>query len=113
LTADFESPGDYLPLNCPERSKGQFWGQKIQGPIKKSQEMPHYMFYPRQKICLLDLQNQRYIGIFMSRREKEGEKRRERERASERAKARATATVREEEKDKEREREQKCGRFYF
>jgi hypothetical protein len=40
--------------------------QKGQGPLKKSQEM----FYPTKK-NLQDFQNQRYVGIFMSLRERE------------------------------------------
>jgi hypothetical protein len=48
--------------------------------------MTHYIFCPRQKI-LLDFQNQRYIGIFMSlreSREREHGRARERERKRER-----------------------------
>jgi hypothetical protein len=40
--------------------------------------MPHYIFGPRQKNYLLDFQNQRFIGIFMSLRERESKSERER-----------------------------------
>jgi hypothetical protein len=46
-----------------------FWGQKGQGPLEKPQEITHYMFAPDKK-NLQDFQNQRYIGIFMSQRER-------------------------------------------
>ncbi len=42
--------------------------QKGRGPLEKPQEMPHYMFCPRQKNNFQDFQNQRCIGIFMSQR---------------------------------------------
>ncbi len=48
--------------------------------VKKSQEMPHYMLCPRQKKNLQDFHNQRYIGIFMSLRERERDRGGERER---------------------------------
>ncbi len=62
---------------------GQFRGQKGRDPLEKPQEMPHYMFYPRQKNNFQDFQNQRFIGIFMSQRRREkrderGERREER-----------------------------------
>jgi hypothetical protein len=55
--------------------------------------MPHSMFCPREKKYSPALQNQRFIGIFMSLREKERESKSEgegeRERGRERARARA------------------------
>ena len=39
------------PLNCPERSEGQFWGQKSRGPLKMSREMAHKGFVPKKKLC--------------------------------------------------------------
>ncbi len=42
----------FWSLNCPEHSEGQFWAQKGRGPPKKSQEMTHYLFCPRQKRTL-------------------------------------------------------------
>ncbi len=41
--------------------------------------MPYYKFCPEKKINPLHFQNQKYIGIFMSQREKGGEKEGERE----------------------------------
>jgi hypothetical protein len=46
------------------------------------QEMPHYIFCPRQKNNFQDFQNQRCIGIFMSQREGERERASERENKS-------------------------------
>jgi hypothetical protein len=46
--------------------------------------LPHYMFCRRQKNNLQDFQNQRYIGIFMSLRERERQRKRDREREIER-----------------------------
>jgi hypothetical protein len=78
-----------------------------------------YFFFAAKKKNLLDFQNQRHIGIFMSLRE------RERERASARARGRARVRERERkregegevegerERERQREREQKCGWLYF
>jgi hypothetical protein len=38
------------PLNCPERSKGQFRGQKGRGPLKMSLEMAQKVIVPKKKI---------------------------------------------------------------
>jgi len=38
------------PLNCPERSEGQFRGQKSRGPLKMSREMSHKLICPKPKI---------------------------------------------------------------
>ncbi len=70
--------------------------------------MPHYMFCPSQKNNPLHFQNQRYIGIFMSLRERE---RGEGERGGERAREKKKEKVKE--KEKEKERVKKCGRLYF
>ncbi len=72
------------------------------GHFGKFQEMPQYMFCPRQKINPMHFQNQRYIGIFMSLREREREKERARARARAIARARAKARVRERERERER-----------
>ncbi len=97
----FEGLIPFWTLYCLVCSEGWFWGQIGQGPLKKSQEMPHYMFCPRQekksrtfKIRVL------YIGIFMSLRERE----KERERASERGKERG----REQEGEREQKQELLC-----
>jgi hypothetical protein len=50
-----------------------FEGLKRSRPLEKSREMPHYMYCPRQQNNPLHCQNQRYIGIFMSLREREKE----------------------------------------
>jgi hypothetical protein len=55
----------FLPLNCPECSKEQFWGQKSLGPLEKSQEITPYMLCPRRKNNITNFKNQRCIGIFM------------------------------------------------
>ncbi len=90
-----------------------FRGQKGRGPLEKPQEMPHYMFCPRQKNNFQDFKNQRCIAIFMSQRERERERERdgggeqerenERERARERARARAGRGERREERGERRE----------
>ncbi len=50
--------------------------------------MPLYMFCPRQqKINLLDFQNQRYIGTFMSQKERERARARAKEKEKEKKKA--------------------------
>jgi hypothetical protein len=85
----FQRGQDLFVLNYPEHSKGQFRGQKGLGPLEKPQEMPHYMFCPRQKNNFQDFENEKYIGIFMSQRERDrkrerkGERKRERERERE------------------------------
>jgi len=43
----------FNPLNCPERSKEQFRGQKSRGPLKMSREMAHKVIVPQQKIMSL------------------------------------------------------------
>ncbi len=52
-----KGPRPFWPLNC---------GQKGQSPLKKSQEMPHYMLCPQNKNNIPHFQNQQNIGIFMS-----------------------------------------------
>jgi hypothetical protein len=42
-------PRLFWPLNCPERSKGQFRGQKSWGPLKISREMAHKLICPNTK----------------------------------------------------------------
>ena len=37
------------PLNCPERSEGQFRGQKSRGPLKMSREMAHKAIVQQKK----------------------------------------------------------------
>jgi hypothetical protein len=74
-------------------------GQKDQGPLEKSQEMPHYIFCPRQKNNPLHFQNQWYIGIFMSLRA--------RKREWERDRARARAREQEQERERESKSESK------
>ncbi len=66
------------------------------------------MFCPRQKNNLVNIQNLRYIGIFMSLREREKERQidRERERERERGRGRERDRQRERERDKEEEKEQ-------
>ncbi len=43
-------PRLFWPLNCPERSEGQFWGQKSRGPLKISRKMAHKVICPKTKI---------------------------------------------------------------
>ena len=38
------------PLNCPERSEGQFRGQKSRGPLKMSRETTQKVIVPKKKI---------------------------------------------------------------
>ncbi len=45
------------PLNCPEHSKGQFWGQKSRGPLKIFREMAHKVICPKTKNNLSNFQN--------------------------------------------------------
>ena len=45
----FEGAKTFLTPNCPERSEGQFWGQKSRGPLEISLEMAHYVVCPKQK----------------------------------------------------------------
>ncbi len=70
----FEGAETFLTPNCPESSVAQ--GAIGLGPLEKPQEMPRYMFCPRQKCNFQDFQNQRYISIFMSQRERERERER-------------------------------------
>jgi hypothetical protein len=87
-------------------------GSKGQGPLEKPQEMPHYMFCPRQKNNFQDFQNQGYIGIFMSQREidrwreKEREPEQEPEQEREQEREREQEQEREQEREREREREE-------
>ncbi len=46
----FEGASTFWPLNCPERSAGQFRGQKSLGPLEISLEMAHYVVCPQKKI---------------------------------------------------------------
>jgi hypothetical protein len=63
----FKGGQDFFdPLNCPERSEGQFRGQKSRGPLKISRKMAHKVICPKTKNNLPNFQNQRCIGIFMS-----------------------------------------------
>jgi hypothetical protein len=92
--------------NRPLLRSGQLRGQKGLCWLKKSQEMPHYMFCLRQKNNPLHFQNQRDIGIFMSLREREREQcERERESARREMEEKAKDT------DKEKERDKKCGHY--
>jgi hypothetical protein len=59
-------PRLFWPLNCPERSEGQFSVQKSQGSLKISQEMAHKLICPKTKNNIQNFQNQPYIGKFMS-----------------------------------------------
>ncbi len=45
----FEGATIFWPLNCPERSEGQFRVQKSRGPFKISQEMAHKLIGPKTK----------------------------------------------------------------
>ncbi len=54
------------PLNCPERSEGQFRGQKSRGPLKMSQEMAKKFIVPKKKNYVPKFLKQRDIGNFMS-----------------------------------------------
>jgi hypothetical protein len=49
----FEGAKTFLtPLNCPERSEGQFRGQKSRGPLKMSREMAQRVIVPpKKKLC--------------------------------------------------------------
>jgi hypothetical protein len=71
--------------------------------------MSHYTvcFALDKKNHLQDFQNQRYINIFMSLRERE----KERERVQERERARARK--RKGKGNRKGKRERKCGRLYF
>ncbi len=53
------------PLNCPERSEGQFRGQKSRGPLKISREMAHKVIVPPKKNYVPKFLKQRDIGNFM------------------------------------------------
>jgi hypothetical protein len=122
MTADFESPG-YIFFLRAKHIMGHFRGF-FEGaltfltpkcpslrydrtrPLRKSQEMPLYMFYRRQKKKILqDFQNQRYIGIFMSLRvrEREREQEKERERVSKKEKGKGKGKGKEREITKMRE----------
>jgi hypothetical protein len=60
-------PRLFWPLNCPERSEGQFWGQKSRGPLEIPREMAHYVVCPKPKKIISQIfKNQQCIGIFMS-----------------------------------------------
>jgi hypothetical protein len=67
-------------------------GSKRSRPLRKTpRNAPFYVLPQTKKINLQDLQNQRYIGIFMSQREIGRESEIERERARVRARSRARA----------------------
>jgi hypothetical protein len=59
-------PRLFWPLNCPERSEGQFSGQQNQGSLKISQEMAHKLVCLKTKNNIQNFQNQPYMGKFMS-----------------------------------------------
>ncbi len=86
-------PGPAPAVTVANSSEGQFWGQKGRGPPKKPQEMPHYMFCPRQNNNFQDFLNQRWL-VFLCPKEREREREKERER-EERRETRETREKRE------------------
>jgi hypothetical protein len=58
-------PRLFDPLNCPERSEGQFRGQKSRGPLKMSREMAQKVIFPKKNYVQKFLKL-RDIGNFMS-----------------------------------------------
>jgi hypothetical protein len=98
-TADFESLGDYFVFRGQNIQwgisrdllfSGQFRGPKGSWPPRKIPNYAPFFVLPQTKKNNLNVQNQRYIGIFMSLREteRESERERERERESERERER-------------------------
>ncbi len=69
-------PRPFWPLHCPEHSEGQCWGQKGRGSLEKHQEMPYYMFCPRQKKKIIS-RTFKIRGALVFLCPKEGEERRE------------------------------------
>ncbi len=55
------------PLNCPERSEGQFRGQKSRGPLKMSREMAHKVIVPQKKIMSQSFLNSRTLVFLCTR----------------------------------------------
>jgi hypothetical protein len=102
-TADFESPEDFFfrgqnilwGISRDLLFSGQLRGQKGSAPLKNPKKCPIFCFATDKKNNLLDVQNQRYIGIFASLRQRESKSEREGERGR----------AREREQEKERERE--------
>ncbi len=108
ISRDFSrGPINFLSLNCPEYSMGNFWVKKVKAPSKNHKKFPIICFAPDKKNHLQDFQNQRYIGIFMSLKERGGQRESESERERERVRVRARK------RKGKREREQKCRRFYL
>jgi hypothetical protein len=105
---------------------GHFGAKKVEAPSKNSKKCPITCFAPdKKKIICWTIQNQRYIAIFMSQKERErgGEGERERERGGEMRESEGERgeserkserkRKRERKRKKKRKREQKCGRLYF
>ncbi len=78
----FEGAETFLTLNCPDRSEGQFWGQKGEGPLEKPQEMPITCFAPDKKIISRTFKIRGTL-VFLCRKERDSKSKSENESKSE------------------------------
>jgi hypothetical protein len=84
--------------------------KKVSAPSKNPLKCPSMFFAPDKKNYLLHFESQRYIGIFMSHRERG---RGERERAREQDQERERKIKRKRKKKRKREREKKVRTIIF